>query len=154
MHAIQSMIQEHINTIGWSVIHVGADPAWTYTIGLTALKNNVPVPEILVFGLSGKTAQTLLNMIGDKIKNTGEVPQDGTVWDDLANFPVTFKAVPAAVLPDYVGQGLARFPQQSVLQMVITDEQGHFPWEEHYSTWMKQVQKELWHTGAHSITLH
>lgn len=87
-------IRNDIREYGWSVIGVLPDgetsePGFSYTVGFsTTLKH----PEIFMVGLDPKTAQILLNDVGERIRN-GERFDEPVLIDQL------IRDYPAAIRP-------------------------------------------------------
>ena len=75
-----SLIEEH----GWAVRHVGAgdEAAFSYTVGLTALKH----PEIVMEGLPFEVAQAFLNLMSEEVKS-GKRFSPGSITTDLTEPP-------------------------------------------------------------------
>ena len=139
---IKSVIRRH----GWAIEYIGGGccsvpgcdggedegPPFAYTVGLFGLGH----PELLVFGLDPETACSLLNAVGDRIRD------DETL---LPGQLLTFDAWSHQVIPEEVPNpgeivfSANRFYQRPaefsvpVLQLSYDDFEGRFPWDEGYS---------------------
>ncbi len=136
------LIKKH----GWMVMKVsdpeGVMPKFSYTIGLWESYHH---PEIIVLGLNSDVAHTILNDIGSKIKN-GEVILENKNYKDIVDtYPVQFLKVRPGQFPEYLGLAMDHYRDQSfeALQLVHTDKQFNFPWDEAYNTAFKKLQPLL-----------
>lgn len=125
----------HDITIGWSVILIECSkylPSFAFTIGLW---KNYKHPEIISFGLSVETLHSILNIAGESVKNGKPPYQPGTVYADFfENGDAQFITVDKRNIKDYFGyamwlNGGVDFP---AIQLVWTDCNNQFPWQESY----------------------
>jgi Domain of unknown function (DUF4262) len=131
----EKTIIHNVKTYGFHIAFIEADdylPAFAYTIGLYKTYNH---PEIIVFGLKQEVMNGVLNGLGDDIKK-------GTIYNSnenykgiLAQFPIQFIDVDKEHYADYVGY-CAWFNDRNfdfpLYQLVWTDKQSRFPWEEDF----------------------
>jgi hypothetical protein len=135
-------LRDTIAKHGWVVQHVGGckddcGPEFAYTVGLSAIDGH---PELLVAGLCHHDSGPLLNVLGKRVRDDGLVCRDGQEVE-LAEFPGTrfmFVVIPpsACELTLTFANGLLRDqdgPPVPALQVVWSDEHGHWPWEESWS---------------------
>jgi len=138
-------IIEHVNTVGWSVAMIEATdylPSFAYTIGLWKSYGH---PELISFGLTVKTLHEILNLAGENIKN-GAQYKVGTVYSEFfTNGNAQLLAVDERNIRDYFGYAVwfnkgQEFP---AMQLVWTDRDGKYPWEEGYGEEFKYRQPLL-----------
>jgi hypothetical protein len=134
---------------GWAVIGIQEDeegPGYAFSVGLL---HTLGQPELLLMGLPVRTAQQLINNIGEAIR-AGRRFEAGGRYDGLAvGFPLAFVAVAERYYREYLGYARwfyrgSGFP---VLQAVWPDKQGVFPWESGYDARFFQVQRVLGPAG-------
>jgi hypothetical protein len=131
----EKAILHNVKTYGFHIAFIEADdylPAFAYTIGLYKTYNH---PEIILFGLKQEVMNGLLNGIGDDIKE-GTIYNTNENYKDLINnYPIQFIEVDKEHYADYVGY-CAWFNNSSfdfpLYQMVWTDKQSRFPWEDDF----------------------
>lgn len=129
---IEQRISNDINQFGFHIIFIPENeylPSFAYTIGL---KKNYNHPEIILFGLQQKTSFSILNIIGNKIKN-GEIYKQKTNDNDIINhYNVKFIEVKREHYEDYLGWNIWFNDNNydfTVFQMIWTDSKNRFPWE-------------------------
>ncbi|WP_281452005.1 DUF4262 domain-containing protein [Paenarthrobacter nitroguajacolicus] len=119
-----SLIEEH----GWAVRHVCAsdEPAFSYTVGLTAMKH----PEIVMEGLPFEVAQAFLNLMGEEVK-AGRRFSPGSITTDHTEPPA-----PIAFIASENIAGLTAvadvYGKVEALQAIWSDSTGRLPWEPSY----------------------
>ena len=140
-----------IEEVGWAVVFVGASPttpAFGYTIGLFS---SFGQPELVMVGLQPGITQTILNNLGQSIKESRKSLPVGK------DFFEVFNTLPARLLPveeshynDYVGiairyynQGEGPAVQFPLLQCVWPDTNGVFPWQEGFNENFRATQPIL-----------
>jgi Domain of unknown function (DUF4262) len=131
---VESSIFKDVATVGWSVILIEATdylPSFAYTIGLW---KNYHHPEIIAFGLTIKTLHAILNIACEEIKNGKTYTSDVSYPDIFDNSDARFVPVDSRNINDYFGYAIwfnegIDFP---ALQLVWTDRNNKFPWEENY----------------------
>ena len=139
---IKSVIRRH----GWAIEYIGGGccsvpgcdggedegPPFAYTVGLFGLGH----PELLVFGLDPETACSLLNDVGDRIRDDETLLPGQLLTFDEWGHQVIPEEVPN---PGEIVFSANRFYQRPaefsvpVLQMSYDDFEGRFPWDEGYS---------------------
>ena len=138
-------IKENIEKFGCHLALLEADnylPGFAYTIGLYEKFNH---PEIICFGLSNKVMGAMLNHACDLIKEGKILKPDEHYSGFLQNFPIQFIEVNENFYADYVGYAgwyynSFDFP---LLQIVWTDKQSKFPWEDRFNVDWKFKQPLL-----------
>lgn len=119
-------MQSLIGRFGWAVVGVEGDqihPAWAYTLGLAPHGR----PELVVTGLPLPRATWLLNAAASYVLDT-TVPQPGdeVLVEGGPLMEVIRVAEPTAhleVAVEFYGPGI------QALQLVYTDDRGHWPWD-------------------------
>lgn len=130
----ENKIMEDVKSVGWSVIMIEATeylPSFAYTIGFW---KNYDQPEIISFGLSVKTLHAILNIAGENIKNGKHYLVDTAYSDFFREGNSQLVSVDQRNLKDYFGYAIwfnsgLEFPAQ---QLVWTDRNNKFPWEDGY----------------------
>lgn len=149
-------IEANISRCGWHATAVfgGPEPPWVYTIGIIETWSH---PELIVFGLDAGSAHWLLSAVVDDLKagvahETGrdtEFDLDGTrvcllpvsdrYWrpnyDYLLWWPRYYRARGSDLQPE-------------ALQLVWSDEEGRFPWDDGFDTKLARLQPFLDRPGA------
>lgn len=104
-------------------------PGWAYTVGLSRWEH----PELFAVGLPPLVAQAVLNDLAVRVK-AGTPLLPGTVLHDvLRGYACTFVAVDDTTAGDWFNVGRSILPVFRVVQMVVPDPEGRFPWESGYS---------------------
>jgi len=121
---------------------VDGTPPFAFSIGLYL---NYGHPELIIFGLPSNNAGGIINDVRDRVA-AGHSFRNGTVSDDLldGDFRLAFWQLPYDVYEDYLGIA-AWFYQPSwiafpCLQIVWSDKNGRFPWEEGCAPHVKERQ--------------
>ncbi len=133
----EDKIRHDMDQVGWSIVLIeGSDylSSFTYTIGLWRNYNH---PEIICFGLKLEVLHSILNIAGQSVKNGKSFHADKIYTDFFQNNHAQFVHVDKRIR-DYFGYAIkiysgVKFP---CLQLVWTDGNNQFPWNESY-------QKEL-----------
>ena len=126
----------HVREHGCSIMNVVPDwndkePPFSYSIGLFA---NSDHPELILFGIPGEQAMTVINEVRDHVA-IGRKFVDGEISDEILgnDYKVCFSQVPLLTSFNYLRQALwfyqkcpHRFP---CLQIVWQDANRLFPWE-------------------------
>jgi hypothetical protein len=134
-----------IEKFGFAVIIIEATnylPSFSYTVGLFAKYNH---PELIAFGLSPKTLHAILNIGGEMVKK-GQLLKTATDYlEFFESGGVKFLQVDPKNTRDYFGYAIwfnktTEFPS---LQLVWTDRQGRYPWEDDFENDLKGKQPLL-----------
>lgn len=168
----QQQIREDIALQGFALRHVlvsGEEPAFSYTVGLSA--PGTQNPELVISGLHTATRVAWLLDIGFRIQGPppletrqrlarlqGRVPVfpaggerfvPGKCYRDLADqgLPTCFAEVAHVYYETHLGQAIAfhggtAFP---VLQLIWPDPRGFFPWEPSFDQHWQPKQRLLCH---------
>jgi hypothetical protein len=126
--------KQNIDKFGFQVITVTStnySPSFAYSIGLTKTYNH---PEIICFGLPTDLSHDIINDVAEIIKN-GENIKCGKIYLEIfKNSRATFLEVDKRNIPDYFGAGLNYYEKEefNALQLIWTDRNDKFPWEENF----------------------
>jgi hypothetical protein len=138
------LIAEH----GFSVMAVFASeksPGFAYTVGLTESAKH---PELLIFGLPPQMAHIVMHNLVARIKQ-GDVYRDSDlIVDVLSHLPIAAKSIATEKAADYTVQLFNYYAGRplppTVLQLVLPDTRGQFPWSERFEERYRSMQPALW----------
>ncbi|WP_293946979.1 MULTISPECIES: DUF4262 domain-containing protein [unclassified Sphingobacterium] len=122
----------NVEKFGLEVINVVASnylPSFSYSIGLTQTYQH---PEIICIGLSMKLAHIIINDVADLIKHGQGIESNKVYTNIFNNSKAMFLNVDPRNIADYFGNGLNyyRGKEFDALQLIWTDHNDKFPWEE------------------------
>ncbi|HRB71488.1 MAG TPA: DUF4262 domain-containing protein [Flavobacterium sp.] len=125
-------IKINIDQFGLQVIMVSSTnylPSFAYSIGLTTTYNH---PEIICFGLSNETAHEIINDVAAIIKRGVQIKKENIYTEIFQDSRATFLKVDERNIQDYFGTALNYYGDRNfeALQLVWTDRNDKFPWEE------------------------
>lgn len=130
------VVNENIENYGCHLTLIEASnylPAFVYSIGLYKKFGH---PEIICFGLNNNVAASIINHACDLIKN-GETLTTGKLYRGfLEGFPIQFIQVDKEYYQNYVGYAGWFYNQTfdfPLLQLVWTDRQDNFPWDNNFN---------------------
>jgi len=124
-------LADDIEKYGWIVLAIEKSdylPGFVYTVGLWKKYKH---PEIICFGLSTETLQTILNIGGELVKS-GQTLTTGKIYDDFfENSPAQFLNVDQRNISDYFGfaKWYNDYEEFPALQLIWTDRNSLFPWD-------------------------
>ena len=124
----------NIAKFGLQVIMVnGTDysPSFAYSIGLFETFGH---PELICFGLPGSLGHEIINDVAELIKR-GEIISTQIIYRSIFNeSKAAFLSVDERNIGDYFGAALNYYKEKkfTVLQLVWTDRNDKFPWEENF----------------------
>lgn len=147
-----------IRRFGWTATYVGdyqSAPAWGYTIGFHA---SLGAPEIIVFDVPIASANGLFHEIYNELKTGKLVIRDMERWrpEELEQALVWRKVHESRLYdrdPENPWLGLAEdfakilAPETgpiTAFQLVLSDADGHMPWEPEYNEALRPLQRELY----------
>ncbi len=139
---LAQIIAGSIKDRGWAVMTITGEIPFAYTIGLY---KNFKHPEIVVMAIDGKQASSLLNYLGEQIKEGKRFEVGKTYEKEEGLHRHVFLKVENKYRQDYFGKAIEfynglLFP---VIQRVTADKQEIFPWEEGCDPVLKFAQKIL-----------
>lgn len=130
-----------------SIVGVMDNPPFAYTVGLSTTSVGA---EIVIIGLRPERAAVILNDIADAVRD-GKTIQTDVPDARWANMPCVFKRATAPETFEKYAPMPARFYglPVNVLQMVLPDMAGKFPWEKGYAAgYMDKRQPRLFAEAA------
>ena len=136
---------EDIDKFGFTVLMLGATdylPSFAYTVGLW---KNFKHPEVIAFGLSVQSLQTLLNTVGELVKEGKIMEQNKTYEDFFDSGKTEFIKVDGRNIQDYFGMAIDFYNSRDfqAIQLVWTDRNNQFPWEANFEDNLKYRQPLL-----------
>lgn len=134
-----------IKKFGLQVILVSSEsynPTFAYSIGLTETFGH---PEIICIGLPGDLAHQIINDVAELIKQTGHITTDKEYDNVFKDSRATFLKVDKRNIEDYFGVALEYYTDRpfDALQLVWTDRNDKFPWEENFEEEFTYIQPLL-----------
>lgn len=146
---IASLVNEH----GLALQHVlpgesDAEPAFTYTIGLY---QNYRHPEICLVGFRPELSHTLLNLLGEAIKNGSTFREGPPYAEVIQNYPVYFLTLNTSQVKSTLVRAWVFYEGDTppALQLFLPDKNGKFPWDEGVDPAIKRLQCRLfWEQGV------
>lgn len=127
----EQTLSAYIEKFGWTVILLEATdylPSFAYTVGLWKNYNH---PEIISFGLTTKTLQSILNDAGEIAKAGQKIEVSKNYTDFFENSDTQFLKVDYQNISDYFGKAISYYKTIDfpAIQLVWTDRNNKFPWE-------------------------
>jgi hypothetical protein len=122
-----------VEQYGWAIEFVEGDrvhPPWAYTVGLT-LRG---LPELLVTGVEAPEASDLLNDFADGVVHHGERLSPGQVLRCPHGSEMEVVELPHPDAHLLTAVSLFRGVTLRALQLVWSDDHGHWPWEVGFRT--------------------
>ena len=133
--AAEKRIIHDVEKYGFHLALINGDgylPAFVYSIGLFKTYQH---PEIITFGLKAEVMNHLISNIKEEIKKGTKFLTGIDYNGYLSNYPIRFIEVKKEHYPDYLGycgwfyDRTFNFP---TYQLVWTDKEGNYPWEENF----------------------
>lgn len=124
----------NIEKFGLQVMMVSSDgynPSFAYSIGLSQTYNH---PEIICFGLPGDLGHAILNDVNEIIKQQGAIKPDREYDNIFKTGKSVFLKVDKRNIEDYFGVAIDYYEEEKfeALQLIWTDRNDKFPWEENF----------------------
>ncbi len=137
--------KEHIEKFGLSIVMIEATeylPSFAYSIGL---QETFKHPEIICFGLRTQTLFELINDVAEIIKEEGQIKPEIEYDNVFKNSSAKFLQVDENNIEDYFGVTIKYYESKEFqgLQLVWTDRNNKFPWEEGFEEEFKYKQPLL-----------
>lgn len=123
-----------IEKFGLTVIIIEATdylPSFAYSIGLW---QNFSHPEIICFGLRNETLHAIINDVAAIIKSGQTIEANRIYTDIFENGRAIFLKLDSRNLSDYFGTAIDFYNTRDfpALQLIWTDRNDNFPWEENF----------------------
>src|SRR5690242_4388651 len=124
----------NIEKFGLQVIMVSStsySPSFAYSIGLSETYKH---PEIICFGLPDKLGHEIINDVAEIIKRGKKFTAGENYTDIFKDSKATFLNVDKRNVEDYFAVALEHYgnEQFETLQLIWTDRNNRFPWEENF----------------------
>jgi len=135
----------NVEKFGLEVINVEASnylPSFSYSIGLTQTYQH---PELICIGLSKELAHVVINDIADLIKNGERIESNEVYTNIFDESRAMFLTVDPENIRDYFGAALNYYQGKGfdALQLIWTDRNDRFPWEENFEEEFLYIQPLL-----------
>jgi hypothetical protein len=122
----------NIQKFGLQVIMVDPtdySPSFAYSIGLWKKYNH---PEIICFGLPKDLGHAIINDVAEMIKNGDRIETEKTYFEIFKKNRAAFLKVDPENMDDYFGVAIRYFSSNDfpALQLIWTDRNDKFPWEQ------------------------
>ena len=137
---------------GWHVLNVfetDDTPGWAFSIGLYKTFNH---PEIIVFGLNDDLMHSVINYIGEEVREGKSFREDGLYPDLIEAYSCTFKSVNQIWYQPFLGYANWFYQDHAypVLQCIWPDKNTRFPWESEFNPDWVWAQPLLFHDEPES----
>jgi len=160
---------DDIEKYGCHIIQVreaGGHPGWSYTIGLGDI---LGCPELIVIGLKGNVALSLLNDCADRLQQGLRLESGSRAQGLLANVECEFRVIEKRWLKQTMGYARWFYGGDdfSALQCVYPDLGSRFPWDDEFDAkWRSRqpllfphslpsrVEEDFWAANNPNSSLH
>ena len=120
-------VLRNVEAFGWHCTSVSGEIPFSYTVGL---HESYGGPELIMFGLKGSTAHSILGLCVERLKDGRGLELSEPNQELIEGFNCFFVEVPRQLYNDYVYSALwfnaeVEFP---LYQIVWPDPDGNFPW--------------------------
>ncbi len=137
--------EEHIEKYGLSVVKIESTeylPSFAYSVGLTETFNH---PEIICFGLRTELLHQLINDVAEIIRSEGKLNPNKEYYNVFENSRAKFLQIDKRNIEDYFGVAIKYFGSTEIngLQLIWTDRNNKFPWEDGFEEEFKFKQPLL-----------
>lgn len=133
-------VENLIATHGWMVQAVFAtdtEPGFAYTVGLSAKG----LPELIVFALPPQHATAILNQVAQTMVNIGNpYPEWGLIAEVMEGANCMVVNADRDKTDNYMFQAKYRYPDYKAMQLVWTDLNMKFPWEDGFDPDLIRLQ--------------
>lgn len=124
-----------VEEYGWHVVNIlekDDTPGWAFSVGL---HENFNHPEIVVFGLNVDVMHSMINAIGDDVREGKTFAIDELYPELIESYSCTFKPVNQVWYYDFLGYANWFYQNRdySALQCIWPDRNGRFPWEPEFN---------------------
>lgn len=138
-------VRSDIAKYGLHVINVMEDeehPPHSFSIGLF---HNFKHPEIIIVGLKTELMQSMINWMGDEIREGKQLEVGKNYSGFLEGFDVTFGEMSKHHYKEYLGYALWFYQSYDfpVIQCIWPTTKGYFPWDKKYPKDLMDWQRLL-----------
>ncbi len=137
-------LAEHIRDWGWHLVMIqaSATPAWTFTVGMS---HTLGVAEAVMFGLSDATMGGALNNLGASVRAGRPLRYDEPRSEIFEGHPAFLKPVDPSWNHELFGYAHWLYGEHPpMVQVVWSDLQDRFPWDDGFDPTFAARQPELW----------
>lgn len=138
-------VAENVRGYGWHVAGIFGDPTedWAYSIGLW---HSLRSPEVCVVGPRHQAAMRMVNILGEQVRDGQPFQHDERRLGVIENHPVTIRRVHPSWYRAMFGAGchFAVKRPWPMVQAVLPDMAGRFPWEDGVDEAFLARQPFLW----------
>ena len=137
--------KEHIDKYGLSVVKIESKEylnSFAYSVGLTKTFKH---PEIICFGLRTELLHQLINDVAEIIKEEGNLNPNKEYDNVFENSRAKFLQIDKRNIEDYFGVAIKYFGKIEIngMQLIWTDRNNKFPWEDGFEEEFKFKQPLL-----------
>lgn len=137
--------KSNIEKYGLSIIQIESTkylPSFAYSVGLTETFHH---PEIICFGLNTQLLHDLINDVVEIIKKEGRLNPEKEYQNIFKDSRAKFLPIDPRNIEDYFKVAIQYFGSQKIngLQLIWTDRNNKFPWEDGFEEKFKFVQPLL-----------
>lgn len=137
--------RNHIEKYGLSVIKIESTeylPSFAYSVGLKETLNH---PEIICFGLNTQILHELINDVVEIIKEEGAINPDKEYKNVFEDSRAKFLPIDERNIEDYFGVAIKYYNSTEFkgVQLIWTDRNNKFPWEEGFEEEFKYMEPLL-----------
>ena len=128
---IDARVRHDIDQHGWHLVLVPPEepaPGWAHTIGLFERFEH---PELLTFGIDLQVLASLLNRLGEAVRDGGRFVADAEPVGLLERANLVFREVAPKWHEPFLGNAAWHYQRDDVptVQCFWPDPGGHFPWQ-------------------------
>lgn len=139
---------DRVREFGWQTTSVlgGEEPAFSYTTGFWLTLNR---PEVLVFDFPPQLAHDVFGQMMRELRSGRELPTGEPLPGILAGEDVYLVQVKPAAAAEYLLSScwFYRRTQFPTVQLVWSDKQGRFPWQDGFDEALASRQPDLSEAG-------
>jgi hypothetical protein len=147
-------LRRSVRRLGWTGVYVGdyaSIPTWVYTVGLDETLNH---PELIIFDIRQCDANNILWETFESLRSGVLVLEDRLMWPGAGDHPMVWRKVHPSNID--AEQGWFTFALRrrfertrrnwglEAFQLVLSDGDGHLPWDEGYDERLRKRQPALW----------
>ena len=127
MSDVMEKVEDDIKKHGWHVLSVFSQdaPSFSYSIGFTETLDH---PEIIISGLDTSLMHSLINDIGQLIKNGQRFTNNQLSEEVIKGYPVKFSKISELNKKDYLRAAVSIYSIEKfdALQCIWPDKEGKF----------------------------
>jgi hypothetical protein len=148
MNDYERAVVRNVEKFGWHCTSVAPSaedddsPCFSYTVGLF---QNFGASELIIFGLGGDTAHSILDLHVQRLAEGMPIPLDSTTYDLIERYPCVYVPVPRPLYNEYVYSALWLYAEVEfpLHQIVWPNAQTKFPWHAAADAGFRRTQPVL-----------